>query len=99
MSGGDVTYFNGKRVGATETQAGEGGAPPARPKPLRRGEGPHLARIYTLPPDVLRAGRNVLAVRVFDGRGKGCFVGEAEEMTLRVRGRPEGQGLYFPGRR
>jgi sialate O-acetylesterase len=39
-------------------------------------------RKYTVPSKLVRAGRNVLAVRVYDGRGGGGICGKPEQMAL-----------------
>ncbi len=52
----DLTYFNGTQVGRT----------------LYDTPGPWMApRIYTVPGDLVRAGKNVIAVRVLDSQGGG----------------------------
>jgi sialate O-acetylesterase len=52
----DLTYFNGTQVGRT----------------LFDTTSPWMApRIYTVPGNLVRAGKNVIAVRVFDGQGGG----------------------------
>lgn len=61
----DTTYFNGERVGST------GADTPNAWVALRQ---------YRVPGALVRAGRNTLAVRVFDRVGGGGFVGG--EMTL-----------------
>jgi sialate O-acetylesterase len=43
-------------------------------------------RDYRIPAGVLRAGRNVIAVRVLDTGGPGGFTGKAEEMILELTG-------------
>ena len=45
------------------------------------------ARVYSVAPGQLRPGRNVVAVRVDDPRGRGGFWGSAEELFLRADGR------------
>jgi sialate O-acetylesterase len=67
----DTTYVNGTKVGAT----GE--------------ETPNFweaKRRYTVPAGVLKAGRNVLAVRVWDHQGGGGMTGPADEMRLTPEG-------------
>lgn len=53
-------------------------------------------RGYTVPADLVRAGRNVIAIRVLDTGGAGGLAGEAEAMTLE---RPDvrGQGMRLDG--
>lgn len=67
----DVTYVNGLEVGRTD---------------LRTPNFYAVPRTYTVPRRVLRAGRNVVAVRAFDLGGAGGFTGSAEE--LRFAGKP-----------
>jgi sialate O-acetylesterase len=54
----DTTYFNGIKVGATGPETANSYAQP---------------RKYVVPKSLLRAGKNVLAVRVVDGMGVGGF--------------------------
>ncbi len=63
----DVTYFNGRRIGQTSTDV-DGFA--------------RLPRRYDVPADVVRAGRAVIAVRVFDFYRDGGFVGDSSQMRL-----------------
>ena len=58
----DVTYWNGKRVGATA--------------------GWNLNRTYTVPADLVKAGRNVIAVRIYDTSGDGGFCGSADNFNI-----------------
>ena len=54
-------------------------------------------RKYTVPGKLVKAGRNVIAVRVFDGRGGGGIYGKPEDMTLAGGGRSislAGEWLY-----
>jgi sialate O-acetylesterase len=62
----DTTYFNGTRVGATGAETIDSYRIPRR---------------YTVPAALVRSGRNVIAVRVFDRAGEGGF-GAAGEMSL-----------------
>ncbi len=67
----DTTYFNGVKLGSIGH-----GTPYSW----------QTAREYTVRGGVTKAGRNVLAVRVFDGRGRGGLVGKADQLTLTVDG-------------
>jgi len=58
----DVTYWNGERVGATNSWNNK--------------------RQYVIPGRLVKAGRNLITVRVFDSGGEGGFVGKSEEMKL-----------------
>jgi sialate O-acetylesterase len=49
-------------------------------------KGYNLPRRYTVPGKLVKAGRNVIAVRVFDSGGGGGIYGEAKEMTLAPAG-------------
>jgi beta-galactosidase len=55
----DQTFFNGKRIGAT------GHFPP------HYGSAWETNRLYKLDPKLVQAGENVVAVRVYNGEGKG----------------------------
>ena len=65
----DTTYFNGKRVG------GIGGETPNSYSILRH---------YQIPAELVRSGRNVIAVRVFDSAGEGGF--GAGDMSIKPTG-------------
>jgi sialate O-acetylesterase len=63
----DDTYVNGHKVGFTNESTPYYWA---------------VKRKYRVAPGVLRRGRNVVAVRVFDAGGQGGFVGTPLQMTL-----------------
>ena len=63
----DTTYFNGTKIGST-----------GRDTP----DSHQVPRMYVVPGSLVRAGSNVIAVRVFDRAGEGGF-GRAGEMSLR----------------
>jgi len=77
----DVTYFNGTKVGATGKET-----------PNSYG----VPRKYTVPAALVHAGRNLIAVRVFDSAGEGGFnrggamsigpAGAAESDMISLRG-------------
>jgi sialate O-acetylesterase len=75
----DTTYFNGERVGAT------GGETP---------EAYRFPRRYKVPGALVRAGRSVIAVRVYDRMGGGGFGGAAGSMSLAPAG---ADGLALDG--
>lgn len=77
----DTTYFNGERVGATGGETPEAYAAPRR---------------YRVPGPLVRAGRNVVAVRVFDAVGGGGFSGPPDEMRLSAEGAGEAIPLGGP---
>ena len=68
VGGYETTYFDGIRVGRRGYEGG-----PADASETRR---------YRIAPGIVRAGRNVVAVRVFDAGGPGGTLGPAGEMTL-----------------
>jgi len=63
----DVTYFNGTKVGAIGHETPNFYLVP---------------RKYTIPGALVHAGRNLIAVRVFDHFGEGGFGGTAADMSL-----------------
>lgn len=63
----DHTYFNGELVGS---------------HPAGTPEAHQLPRRYVVPGRLVRPGKNVVAVRVFDHFGEGGFAGPRREMTL-----------------
>ena len=63
----DITYFNGTKIGST-----------GREMP----DSYQVPRMYVVPGSLVRAGSNLIAVRVFDRAGEGGF-GRAGEMSLR----------------
>ncbi|HEX8833421.1 MAG TPA: hypothetical protein VF719_04435, partial [Abditibacteriaceae bacterium] len=63
----DVTFWNGERVG------GIGSETPAAHSTKRN---------YTVPGRLVKAGRNVIAVRIWDHFGSGGLTSLATEMTL-----------------
>jgi sialate O-acetylesterase len=63
----DVTYWNGERVGATGTETPQYWSVP---------------RNYKVPGRLVKPGRNLIAVRVFDHYGNGGFAGTAAQMTV-----------------
>jgi sialate O-acetylesterase len=67
----DHTYFNGEKVGAH---------PKGTPGAFQ------IHRLYRIPGALVRPGKNVVAVRVFDHVGEGGFVGPAGEMFLETTG-------------
>ncbi|OPZ87738.1 MAG: hypothetical protein BWY76_00319 [bacterium ADurb.Bin429] len=63
----DTTYFNGARVGTTGAHD---------PKANQQ------MRVYTVPAALVKAGRAVIAVRVFNRWGEGGFMGPADQFSL-----------------
>jgi sialate O-acetylesterase len=67
----DTTYFNGFKIGATGRETPNHWMFP---------------RKYTAPGRLVHAGRNVIAVRVFDHYGDGGFTGSATDMWIAPTG-------------
>jgi len=63
----DTTYWNGERVGATGAETPQYWSSP---------------RHYTIPARLARAGRNWIAVRVFDHYGNGGFAGTPAQLAV-----------------
>jgi sialate O-acetylesterase len=82
----DETFVNGAKVGGLGPEKPDAWATPRR---------------YRVPKALLRAGRNVIAVRVFDHFGFGGFHGAPTEMRVFPAGRPDaaeslaGRWRYF----
>lgn len=64
---GDLTYFNGVRVGSMD---------------LRNPDVWKTPRSYTVPGTLVKPGRAVLALRITDVMGQGGVLGTADEMSL-----------------
>jgi sialate O-acetylesterase len=77
----DTTYFNGTRVGGLGRET-----PDSYSKPRR----------YTVAGRLVHAGRNVIAVRVFDAAGNGGFAGGGD-MSLAPAGAKNGEVLGLEG--
>ena len=54
-------------------------------------------RNYKIPAGVLKAGRNVIAVRALDTSGPGGFSGEAKDMTLTLAGDEKAEPITLAG--
>ena len=78
----DITYFNGTRVGATGNETPNSYLVPRR---------------YNVPGSLVRTGRNVIAVRVFDRAGEGGFGRGADLMSLGPVGAKEGEAISLAG--
>ncbi|MDQ5835410.1 MAG: 9-O-acetylesterase [Acidobacteriota bacterium] len=78
----DTTYFNGTRVGATGAETPNAWMTP---------------RVYKIPGALVRAGRNVVAVRVFDRMGGGGFGGGPGVMSLAPTGAGKGEAVSLDG--
>jgi hypothetical protein len=67
----DEVFFNGQRVGSTGIKD---------PEPWA------IKRSYRVPAGIAKAGKNVIAVRLFDDFGGGGFVGQPLDMSLSIVG-------------
>ena len=76
----DVTYFNGIRVGGIGSETPNSYMVPRR---------------YTVPAELVKAGRNVIAVRVFDSAGEGGF--GAGKMSIGLAGGNEADLISLTG--
>ena len=72
----DVTYWNGERIGATGAETPQYWSAPRR---------------YVVPGRLVKAGRNVIAVRVFDHFGNGGFAGTPAQMNVKRTAAGEGE--------
>lgn len=63
----DRTYFNGNQVGTTLENVRDASK---------------VKRVYRVSPGLVRPGRNVIAVRVFNQFGDGGFMGELDDLRL-----------------
>jgi len=77
----DTTYFNGVKVGSIGIETPNSYMVPRR---------------YKVPADLVKSGRNVIAVRVFDSAGEGGF-GGAGRMTLAPVGAAEMEAIPLAG--
>jgi len=75
----DVTYFNGERIGATGAETPNFWTVP---------------RSYSIPASIVKKGRAVIAVRLFDQFGAGGFGGTARQMFLSP---PSGRSIPLAG--
>jgi len=78
----DITYFNGEQVGATGTGLEE----------IHW----NRARTYTVPGRLVKAGRNVIAVRVYSFMYDGGLIGPSDQMGLMPAG-AESQRIALAG--
>ncbi|MGE5610013.1 MAG: hypothetical protein ACM359_12220, partial [Bacillota bacterium] len=75
----DDVFVNGVRVGGIDRKN-----PTAFSTP----------RVYIIPGNLMKEGRNIIAVRVWDGQGKGGFAGPAKAMFLRPKNWKPSAGFY-----
>ncbi|MHC4944385.1 MAG: sialate O-acetylesterase [Planctomycetota bacterium] len=79
----DTTYFNGMIIGST-----------SREEPFKNS----APRKYEVPTDLIRTGKNVIAVRVFNPFWKGGFSGPPENMRLTFKDASSEPPLPLQGR-
>jgi sialate O-acetylesterase len=79
----DTTFVNGVKIGATGAETASSWQAPRR---------------YPIPAGLLKRGRNVIAVRVWDAQGGGGFSGPKNEMYLEEKFPPGIQTLKAPER-
>ena len=79
----DITYFNGVKIGSLTMED----RPDAWCTP----------RIYTVPGKLVKAGVNMLAVRVFSNIYHGGFIGTPQQMKLVPAGLEETEGIPLAG--
>jgi len=75
----DTTYFNGEVVGSTDQKNPEAWG---------------VQRVYRVPARLVRAGKNVLTIRVWDRFGGGGIMGPAQNMFLRPLNHKEAVTSY-----
>jgi sialate O-acetylesterase len=78
----DTTYFNNEVVGKTGPETPESWT---------------FVRTYTVPGKLVKAGRNLIAVRVFDHFGGGGMTGPAPRMQVVAKGVPGAQPIPLVG--
>ncbi len=79
----DIAYFNGQKIGGIGTDAG--GMPWATP------------RSYTVPGSLVKAGKNVIAIRVLDTGGAGGITTTNDPFRIRPKGAPAEQAIALKG--
>jgi sialate O-acetylesterase len=77
----DITYWNAEKIGTTGSSTPDAWSVP---------------RQYKVPSRLAKAGRNVIAVRVFDRYGSGGFAGPSSQMTVGQAG-VEGRTIPLAG--
>jgi sialate O-acetylesterase len=77
----DVTYFNGTKIGATGRETPNSYMVP---------------RKYVVPGSLVKAGRNVIAIRVFDSAGEGGF-SRGGAMSIEPNGDGDSQAISLRG--
>ncbi|MBC7327638.1 carbohydrate binding domain-containing protein [bacterium] len=77
----DSTFFNGELVGKTDNTTPNWWSVP---------------RQYVVPGRLVKAGKNTIAVRVFDNYGGGGFAGKTQELFLKPKDYPFPVDFYHP---
>lgn len=75
----DETFFNGHLIGKVDKSFEEYWG---------------CERKYRIPANLVKPGKNVIAVRVFDRYGSGGLLGSEKPMVLRIFQQPTGPGFY-----
>ena len=78
----DITFFNGQKVGGMGLDSGSPWQTP---------------RVYTIPGLLVKAGKNVIAVRVFDTGGGGGITSTNDPMRIRPKDAPAEQAKDLKG--
>ena len=78
----DITYFDNVQIVATGRET---------PRTWE------LKRVYTVPASMVKAGRHVLTIRVFDHLGGGGLTGPAASMFVTPAGAPDSQRISLVG--
>jgi beta-galactosidase len=76
----DTTFFNGVQVGGS---------------PDRINSQYDVPRLYTIPGRIVHAGKNHLAVRIWDDKGAGGFTDSPDNLSLRVAAEPERAAAWY----
>ncbi len=79
----DITYFNNVPVGGMSIQ--------------ERADAWCQPRVYPVPGALVRAGKNLIAVRIFSHIYAGGFIGSAEQMHLAPAGLPDATPISLAG--
>lgn len=82
----DTTYFNGEQIGEYSAKDHPQGPNASSP-----------ARSYRVPGRLVKAGRNVIAVRVFNRYGGGGFIEHRAQMMLRPAADSRPKPIYLAG--
>jgi sialate O-acetylesterase len=78
----DITFFNGQKVGGMGLDSGSPWQTP---------------RVYNVPGSLVKAGKNVIAIRVFDTGGGGGITSTNDPFRIRPKGGPAEQAKDLKG--